>query len=230
MQLYFIIRCKTMICKVISAHALLATFFFLNYRLTHLFWQDKLRAALTYEWGVQCLSGCACKPSYSQSHTHQCFLYGSLDGYIALYVFFFKLCSAVFHPSISRKDWMCCFSCFGATTREGTSNKMDSQNLIFSLPTHRSLSDGTIVATRLTLCPCPVTLLWVALSIYFHFIKLTQLRVSANTTSVMAAHWAPALELLTKHWLISALAQCAHPVCPLSLLRTRPAHQSSLVL
>lgn len=103
-------------------------------------------------------------------------------------------------------------------------------NCILSLSNHRSPSDGTIVATRLTFCPCPVTLLWVALSIYFHFIKLTQLGVSANTTSVMAAHWTPVLESLTKHHLISALAYSAHPVCPLSLLRTSPAHQSSLVL
>lgn len=71
-------------------------------------------------------------------------------------------------------------------------------NCIFSLPAHRSWCDGTIVAIGLTFCPCPVKLLWVALSIYFHFIRLTQQGVSANTTSVMAANRAPALERLTK--------------------------------
>lgn len=93
-----------------------------------------------------------------------------------------------------------------------------------------SLSDGTIVATRLTYCPYPAIVLWVALSIYFHFIKLTQLGVSANTTSVMATNWAPQLKRLTKHHLISALALRAHPVCTLSLLRTRPTLQSSRLL
>lgn len=71
-------------------------------------------------------------------------------------------------------------------------------NCIFSLPAHCSWCDGTIVAIRLTFCPCPVKLLWVALSIYFHFIRLTQQGVSANTTSVMAANRAPVLEGLTK--------------------------------
>lgn len=69
-----------------------------------------------------------------------------------------------------------------------------------------------------------------ALLIYFHFIKLIQLGVSANTTGVMAANWAPVLEPLTKQPLISAMAYSGRPVCPLSSLRTRPVLQSPLVL
>lgn len=111
---------------------------------------------------------------------------------------------------------------FHALDPEVTLNKMDLWIAFSPFSTPRSVSDGTIVATRLTFCTCPVTLLWVALSIYFQFIKLSQLGVSANTTNVMAAHWAPVLEPLTKHNLIFALAYCAHPVCPLSLVRTRP--------
>lgn len=79
---------------------------------------------------------------------------------------------------------------------------------------------NTLVATLLTFCSCPVTLLWVALLIYFHFIKLTQLSVSPNTTSVTAAHWAPVWEQPTIQTLISPCS-----VCPLSLHGTWSTRQ-----
>lgn len=53
-------------------------------------------------------------------------------------------------------------------------------------------------SSLLPLCPCPVTLLWVVISIYFHFIRLFQLCVCANTTSVTAAHEGPGIETTEK--------------------------------
>lgn len=69
-------------------------------------------------------------------------------------------------------------------------------------------------------CPWPVTLPRVALSIYFHFISLSKLRVSANTTTSLLHTGVQSPKRLRKQHLISAWTQCASPVCPLSLLRT----------
>lgn len=72
----------------------------------------------------------------------------------------------------------------------------------------------------MTLCPCSVALLRVVLSIYFHFIRLFQLCVCANTTSVTAAHGGPRYWDYWENRLISGQARCVHPVWLLSLPRT----------
>lgn len=65
-------------------------------------------------------------------------------------------------------------------------------------------------------CPWALTLLWVALPIYFRLFSLSKRRLSANTTNATAAHPPPASHTATK----TAPNPRPGPLGPLWLLRT----------
>lgn len=79
--------------------------------------------------------------------------------------------------------------------------------------------------SRPPLCTWPVTLQQVALSICFHFINLSKLHISANTTPSQLHTGRQSPIQLTKQHLISSWACWNWPACPLSLLRTSKVHK-----
>lgn len=75
------------------------------------------------------------------------------------------------------------------------------------------------------LCTWPVMLQQVALSICFHFINLSKLHISANTTPSQLHTGLPSPKQLTKQHLISSWACWNWPACPLSWLVTSKVHR-----